>query len=156
MPRRQAQYEEEEEDDLEDEEEEYDVGDIVDQAINHPKVRDLFSKAGQVFDRIGQVIDQVARHAPQGNPGPRTASGSHPPTPPGPKRIPIDPYVVLGLDRRVQLTVEIIKARKRALSKIYHPDPTGKEPEAIRKSNEEAIRRVNAASDMLMKKIGAK
>jgi hypothetical protein len=126
--------------DYEDDDEEYDVGDVVEEVLGHPRVRKTFEMFTGVLDRFSYLIDQVSQRTPGAAP-PRAGASA-----PRPNQKAINPFLVLGFSPGQKLTTEMIKARKRKLAAIYHPD-TGD-------GDEEAIRMVNAAADMLLRKLG--
>lgn len=68
-----------------------------------------------------------------------------PRTPPPPASAAEDPRVVLMFEPGEQLTVERVKARKRELASLCHPDKQGG---SIR-----AMKRVNEAADTLLKSL---
>lgn len=140
MPRRRQEDEYDEDDDFEDED--LDVHEILEEALRHPKIGGLFSSVARTIDKFSRVIDQVAQYT-----GPPPRPGSPGPRPkPTPQRI--DPYLVLGLARDVPLTEQLIKERRRELARLFHSDKGG---------NDEAMKRVNVAADLLLQKIqGAK
>jgi len=70
-----------------------------------------------------------------------------PRTPPPPPTAAEDPRVVLGFEPGEQLTEARVKARKRELAGLFHPDKQGG---SIR-----AMKRVNEAADTLLKNLGS-
>lgn len=144
-PPRPPEYDDDEEYD----DEEYDVGDIVDEVLEHPKVRNIFQSIAHVIDRAGHVVDYVSRRQGMGSSG--AGSGATNPRsqrPQAPQPRPINPYIVMGFDPKAVLTIEMIKARRKQLALIFHTD-TGT-------GYHESITRLNAAADMLLKKVGGK
>lgn len=136
-------------DEDEDFEDELDISDVIDEVIEHPRVKRTLNLFTETLDRFGQLIDQVSRKvpsagAPPGVPPPRARSGPVPPPQRDPRRV-INPYLVLGFQPGQPLTADLIKARRKKLATLYHPDQNGGDPEAMKM--------VNAAADMLLKKV---
>jgi hypothetical protein len=132
MPRRAEDFDEEE--DFEDDE--YDLSDVVDEALEHPRVRRVFDMLTETLDRAGQLIDKVSRGSI-----PKHA----PPAQPQAQKKLLNPYLVLGFNPHQPLTEDMIKTRRRRLAEIYHPDKPG--------GDVEAMKMVTAAADMLLKKL---
>lgn len=136
---------------------------IADRALAGRLRKDEIASAigGMVGGWVGQMMKGVPM--PPGMPpgmhgiptspgtGPRARAGS-PPRPP-PRAAP-DPQVearrlariTLGFDETEKLTAELVKDRKRALARVFHPD-TGKGSVAH-------MQRINQAADLLLKEIG--
>jgi hypothetical protein len=64
-------------------------------------------------------------------------------TPPPPPTAADDPRVVLGFEPQEKLTEARVKARKRDLASLFHPDKEG--------GSMAAMKRVNEAADNLLK-----
>jgi hypothetical protein len=145
MPVRRPADEEDEEFEDDEFEDEIDVADIVSEVVAHPKVSKTLNLLTHTLDRFGQLIDQVSR----GRTGFGNGQPNDPPTRPARQdhKKAINPYLVLGFVPGQKLTAEIIKVRKRKLATIYHPDNNGAEGDV------EALKMVNAAADMLLKKL---
>ncbi len=148
MPRKRAREEDEDDDD----DYEDGVDDFVGAVFEHPRVTGVINKVSRTLDSLAGLIDQVGRR-PRGGPAeehydPPPHQRQQPPRQPPPRQtVRIDPYVVLGLPRNVPLTEAMLKDRRRQLAKIFHTDHGG---------NDEAMKRVNAATELLLQKIGAK
>lgn len=136
MPRRAEDFDEE--DDFEDDDE-YDVSEIVDEALEHPRVRRVFDMLTETLDRAGQLIDKVSRGTV---PLPKH---TRPTPPPQDHRKAINPYLVLGFHPGQRLTEEMIRTRRKKLATVYHPDAAD--------GDAESMRMVNAAADMLIRKL---
>jgi hypothetical protein len=141
MPVRRPRRDEEDDFEEDDDFEEFDVHDIVDEVASHPRVARVLDLITHTFDRFGQLIDQVSHGVPHGGAPP--SNGQRRPTP---NHKAINPWLVLGFQPGQKLTAEMIKARRKKLAKVYHDDVGDGDPEAMRM--------VNAAADMLLKKIG--
>jgi hypothetical protein len=110
----------------------------------------LFSTSGnetvqQVRNIFGEYLANAANSSnarqvppPHEYHEPRTP----PPPPPGPLE---DPRIVLGFEPGEQLTEARIKARKRELASLFHPDKQG--------GSISAMKRVNEATDALLKSL---
>lgn len=122
-----------EEEDWEDED--YDAADLAAELLEHPRVRKTFSLLTETLDKFGQLIDRVAKTVP-----PTTSKIPVQPT----KKL-LNPFLVMGFNPNQPLTEKMIRERKRKLAGIYHTDREGGDPEAMRM--------VNAAADMLLRKI---
>jgi hypothetical protein len=66
-------------------------------------------------------------------------------TPPPPPQTAGNPRVVLGFEPGEQLTEARVKARKRELAALFHPDKQG--------GSMSAMKRVNEAADTLLKSL---
>lgn len=144
---------EDEYDDEDEEEFNATVDDFVSGVVEHPRVRRVFTSLTSTLDRVGQVLDHVSRvvsgagraagPTPQGDAPP----SSGPRAAPRPRPQPLNPYVVLGFNPNIPLTVEMVKERRKQLALLFHGDRGG---------FEESMKRVNAAADMLLAKIEGK
>lgn len=150
MPRA---HEDDEDDDFEDDDEGA-VDEFVGAVFEHPRVSGVITKVSHTLDRLSSLIDQVSNGVPRGAPRsqprgqaqPRRQAPPPPPPAPPPK-VRIDPYVVMGFARDKPLTEAMIKDRRRQLAKIFHTDHAG---------NDESMKRVNVAAELLLQKIGAR
>lgn len=133
MPRRAEDFDEDEDF----EEDEYDLSDVVDEALEHPRVRRVFDMLTETLDRAGQLIDKVSRGS--------IPKGHAPVTPPPANRKAINPYLVLGFHPGQKLTEEMIRTRRKKLAGVYHPDSAD--------GDAESMKMVNAAADMLLRKL---
>jgi hypothetical protein len=135
------------------EQEEYDELDVIDDIAE--RINDGVERFA---DRIRSFFDQRQVPVP---PMPIRPVGRRPQPPPNGRRPPpppprqpqkqppptqIEARQVLGFSPELKLTRELIKERKRALAVIFHPDKAG--------GSVEAMRRVNAAADSLLKGLG--
>jgi hypothetical protein len=140
-----------------------DVDVIVDAALDRltsvPQVKKVLAGAGRLIDQLSGFLDRAP--VPQA-----PAGGSAPPPPRGPsvdwrakaheyarraqeasqraqRAVPKkeDPRMVLGFPATTKLTKEVIKARHRELSALFHPDKGG---------SLEAQQRITAARDELL------
>jgi hypothetical protein len=68
-----------------------------------------------------------------------------PKRPPEPVKAKEDPRVILGFEPGESLTRDVVKARKRALAGLFHPDKPG--------GSVSAMKRVNEAADTLLKSL---
>jgi hypothetical protein len=78
-------------------------------------------------------------------PGQPREPRQEPRTPPPPPRTAADPRLVLGFEPGEQLTVARVRARKRELAQLFHPDKQG--------GSSHAMKRVNEAADELLKSL---
>ena len=93
---------------------------------------DFLKQVGNLF---GEMLSGAAHQTRVPEPEPQKA-----PEPPQPLE---DARVVLGFAPDEQLTASSVKARKKQLARIFHPDqPTG---------SLHAMKRVNEAADKLLK-----
>jgi hypothetical protein len=109
--------------------------DVMESIFRQPAVQGLFDRLGTIVEQLGGVLERRlggvgVGGAPAGTTRPR-------------QPIPINPRVILGFPPEMKLTEKIIKERQRALAKLWHPDIGG---------SPEAMTRLNAATDMLLKK----
>lgn len=111
--------------------------------------------SGMVGGWVGQMMKGVPMPPGMIPPGGIPTSGAGPRAPrPPPPRPPPDPQIearrlariTLGFDETEKLTKELVKDRKRALARVFHPD-TGKGSVAH-------MQRINQAADLLLKEIG--
>lgn len=109
---------------------------IADRAVGkimaNPKVQELGAKAHGILDLVQGFVQQA------GVPGPAAA--------PPPRQAPVeDPRIVMGFGPNEELTVDKVKARKKALAQILHSDKAGGSPEGMM--------RLNQAADRLIKEM---
>ena len=120
-----------EEDDFEEDEEDEDVGSALDEILDHPTVSGFLGRINDTIDRLASGLGGT--QAPENRP------------PPARKRAAVeDPRMVLNFSPTDKLTPEIVKERKKQLAKVFHPDKQG---------STEAMARVNAAADQLLKEL---
>lgn len=100
--------------------------------MSAPKVQELGSKASGLLDMIQGFVQQ--------------GTVPTPPQAPPPRSTPVeDPRVVMGFGPSEPLTVEKVKARKKAMAQVLHSDKAGGSPEGMM--------RLNRAADQLLKEI---
>ena len=149
---------------------------LLDTIVNHPGLNKFGRRVDQrvqgLFDQLADGLERAAQRAfdrpvhtrpeyqgsgrafhaewpprPAGNPGPQQPPPRQPPPrqpPPPQSSAGIDPHTVLGFAPNARLTPEIVKKRRRELARIFHSDQGG---------NEEAMRRVNMAVDLLLSQL---
>ncbi len=100
---------------------------------------DFTRQVGNLFGEMlaGAVNPQATRQAPPLREKPQEAQK--------PRESVDEARVTLGLDPEERLTEARIKARRRALAAIYHPDQEG--------GSTSAMKRVNEAADILLKSL---
>ena len=99
----------------------------------------------QVRSIFGEFLANAANQSNAARPGPHMPPPPPPRTPPPPPRAVEDPRVILGFEPGEQLTSARVKARKRELAKLFHPDKEG--------GSAHAMKRVNEAADELLKSL---
>ena len=105
---------------------------------NNEIVRNLRTRAGDILAGVaGGTGASPNAYAPPH----RDQTAAPPPPPPEPDKKE-DPREVLGFGPDVQLTKELVKARRREFAKILHSDRGGYDP---------AMQRINAAADELLR-----
>lgn len=105
------------------------------------QVRSIFGEFLAGAANSSNAAHQVPHQRGPSRPPPRQS----PPRPPQGRERAGECRAILGLEPREQLTEARIKARKRELAKIYHPDREGGSPTAMK--------RVNEAADYLLKSL---
>lgn len=124
-------------DEVEDEYEDEGEGGVVDQVLSHPAAQGILAQITKLIDRAGDALERGINNVgqPQGAPG-------QPPRP-RPRQDPLlQARMVLGFGPTVELTVKMVKERRRKLAAIIHSDrATG---------SEEAMKRLNTATDTLL------
>ena len=127
---------------------------VFDRVMAHPAAQRVVDHVFQRVDHtVSRVLDEQLRRleaTPRARPrrppnqGPRGAAPPPPPPPPSPppaSNPEHDARVVLGFAPSAPLSAAAVKARRRELAALFHPD---------RQGSTEAMRRVNAAADMLL------
>ncbi len=122
---------------------------VIEGAIEHS--RGAFT--GVLEDAIYRGIDSLMGGVSRGGPPlPRSASpprspprDQRPPPPPSKKAELVRARGVLGFEVSEQLTEAIVKERKQALARIFHPD---RHPD--KKIGHEKTVRINAAAELLL------
>jgi hypothetical protein len=107
----------------------FDHGEVLDTLLATPQAQKLFEKAGGVLDALGGLIDKAAKG--------ELGKGK-----PKPEKVPISARAVLHFSPKEALTEEKIRARRKALAKLAHPDAGGSDLE---------MQRVNKAAEILLK-----
>lgn len=93
--------------------------------------------SSQVSDLFGEFLSGVE--------GPRAEEhDEEPEEPQAPQESKEDPRLVLGFEKDQELTAADVKARKRALAMIYHPDKAGGSARAMKRVNDAADRLLNS------------
>ena len=109
----------------------FEILNMADRAFSRSN-NDFLKQVGNLF---GEMLSGAAHQTRVPEPEPQKA-----PEPPQPLE---DARVVLGFAPDEQLTASSVKARKKQLARIFHPDqPTG---------SLHAMKRVNEAADKLLK-----
>lgn len=103
-----------------------------------------------IMGRIFGAQQRAAQPLPHSSQQPPPSSrSSPPPRPPPPRPNSPDPTIrareILGFEPNERLTVELVRARKQALAKIFHPDAKG--------GSDAQMKRINAAADALLVKL---
>jgi hypothetical protein len=98
---------------------------------------------GDIVEKLTDTLNRMGDVNFRPEPGARPARGAPPPPrqPPPPRRNGQAARQVLGFPADLKLTPEIVKARKRKLAELFHPDKGG---------SPDAMRRVNQAADELL------
>lgn len=115
---------------------------LVDAVLQQPVAQGILGKLDQTLNKANQVVDRVAGGDFSDLDGLLNKLGKpkvHYPSPEPPKE---DPRVVLGFSPDEQLSVELIKKRRKDFAKILHSDKGG---------NDASMARINAAVDELLK-----
>lgn len=122
---------------------------ILERILERDEVQDIFQRAQGVVDKFAHVLDRVAAgDIPRGFRRQEGIPRGQRAAPPGVQQGPAEnPRSVLGFAPGAKLTADLIKTRKRDLAKLFHPDRGG---------SPDAMRRVNAAADVLLKEVGAR
>lgn len=135
-----------------------DLIDNIDRMLTQRGHQPIGEIVGGIFDNvINGVLGRLQQAAMPGSPPgpsspPRSSSrASQRPPPSSPPRPPpqVDPTIrareILGFEPTERLTTEIVRARKQALAKVFHPDKQG--------GSDAQMKRVNAAADALLAKL---
>lgn len=131
-------------------------------------IENISDKAHSILDKFAGAIDKIStvyQRAKERMPPPRAQAprpapprpAAPPPPPPGRPRV--DPRVqiqaalrVFGWSPTTRWTADMVKARWKQLSVVYHPDPiagAGATPD------DAMIQRINAAKGILLKHVPA-
>ena len=134
------------------EEEEYEELDLIDEILERvdEATESLADKIRSFLSPRIRPPDPVRTRAPNGNNHKRPPVNGQRRAPPPPPAVQNEvsekeARLVLGIPLGVKITKEMIRARKRQLAAIFHPDAGG----AL-----EAMQRVNTAADKLLKSLG--
>jgi hypothetical protein len=114
---------------------------LVSRALEHPQVQGILIQTRGVLDGFGYVIDRAAHRPAPEHPRARR-DATRPPVQPPPRNNPLPAArAILHFGPAEKLTTEVIKKRRKKLAEMCHPDRGG---------SDEAMRRINAAADVLL------
>jgi hypothetical protein len=136
------------------------MSELVDNLFDHPQMRGVFGQISATLDRFGHIIERVSHGKAPGPaaprapgpsiwdpPPPRRRTAAPPPPPPVPDDAAAlkDAFIVLGIKPGTPLTIDLVKGRRRELTKLFHPDRGVM-------GNDDSMKRINAACDLLLAK----
>lgn len=122
---------------IEEDEEASQANEFIDTLLENPNVKRGVSKINALLDKFSVIVDQAAK----GELPIFKAKKAPPPAPKGSPLLAARAHLHFSADE--PLTVEIIKARRKVLARLAHPDVTAN-------GSNEAMAKINKATEILL------